>query len=122
MDRKEMLAMKNWVVVGDVLNAEKYAYRILNRLKERGYTVQGVHPRGGEGIYASLGEIGSVPDVMCLVINPATGKGFVAEAQQLGMKAAWLQPGADAEEVTTACEAAGLPYVKACVLVETSRT
>ena len=120
MERKEMLAMKNWVVVGDVLNEEKYAYRILQRLKDRGYEAVGVHPRGGEDIYASLSELATVPEVMCLVINPATGKGFVHEARQLGVKAVWLQPGADTEEVTAACDEAHLPYVKACVLVETS--
>jgi uncharacterized protein len=121
MDLKTMLGMNSWAVVGDVLNAEKYAYRILKRLQERGYYVQGVHPRGGDGIYRALTELGTVPEVMCLVINPATGKGFVHEAKQLGVKAVWLQPGADTDEVTAACDEAGLPYVKACVLVETSR-
>ncbi len=119
MDNQELLKMKNWVVVGDVLNTEKHAYRILNRLKERGYRAWGVHPRGGVGVFSSFSELGFVPDVMCLVINPATGKGFVQEAKRLGIKAAWLQPGADTDEVTATCEAVDLPYVKACVLVET---
>ena len=122
MDRKEMLTSKRWAVVGDVLNTSKYAYRILQRLKERGYEAEGVHPRGGEGIYTSLGELPVVPEIICLVINPATGKGFILEAKELGVQGAWLQPGADTEEVTETCDTAGLPFVKACVLVETSKS
>lgn len=122
MDHKEMLTFKRWAVIGDVLNTSKYAYRILQRLKERGYEAEGVHPRGGDGIYTSLKELPAVPDIICLVINPATGKGFIHEAKELGVQGAWLQPGADTEEVTEACDTAGLPFVKACVLVETSKS
>ncbi len=35
---KDFLDFKNWCVVGDVGNEKKkYAYRILNKLKENGY-------------------------------------------------------------------------------------
>ena len=39
---KDFLDFKNWCVVGDVGNEKKYAYRILNKLKENGYNSFGV--------------------------------------------------------------------------------
>ena len=57
MDIKELIAENNWVVIGDVSNKEKYAYKILEKFKEKGYTVVGIHPKGGEGIYKSLREV-----------------------------------------------------------------
>ena len=121
MTKQQMLELKNWVVVGDVLNESKYAHRILKRLKDRGYEAVGVHPRGGEGIYTALKDLPQVPDMMCLVINPATGLGYLEEAKEMGIKGAWLQPGADTHQILAKCESLGLEYVQACVLVETSR-
>lgn len=120
MDKQQLLTLRKWAVVGDVGNREKYAYRILKRLEGLGYEVYGVHPRGGDGILTSLAELPFVPEIVCMVINPATGRSFIAEAVQLGVKWAWLQPGADTEEITEFCDQVGLPYVKACVLVETN--
>jgi predicted CoA-binding protein len=34
MEASELLNYKNWIVVGDTLNSDKYAYRILNALKK----------------------------------------------------------------------------------------
>ena len=44
----EFLDYKNWVVVGDVLNPLKQAYRILNSLKKDGFNAVGVNPSGEE--------------------------------------------------------------------------
>jgi predicted CoA-binding protein len=41
----EFLNYKNWIVVGDVLNPLKYAYKILNSLKSDGFNVVGVNPK-----------------------------------------------------------------------------
>ena len=55
---QEMLNYKTWAVVGDVLNETKFAYKILNRLKQEGYNVFPVNPRSQkEEVYKSLGEI-----------------------------------------------------------------
>lgn len=48
---KDFLDFKNWCVVGDVGNEKKYAYRILNKLKENGYNAFGVSLKDGENIF-----------------------------------------------------------------------
>ena len=45
MKAGELLNFKNWVVVGDVLNSNKYAFKILNSLKGAGFNVVGVNPK-----------------------------------------------------------------------------
>ena len=119
MTKNDMLEYKKWAVVGDVLNEEKYAYRILHRLIDKGYEASVVHPRGGEKVSISLDELPLRPDIVCMVINPATGLAYLREAKELGVIGVWLQPGADTVEITDLCKELGLTYVQACVLVET---
>lgn len=118
MNKDLFLALNHWAVVGDVLNPEKFAYKIVQKLLRKGYEVSRVHPRGGDGVYVSLKDLPKQPDVLCLVINPKTGLEYVAEAAGLGVTHAWLQPGADAEEVVKHCQELGLQVVQSCVLVE----
>jgi len=112
------LALNHWAVVGDVLNHEKFAYKIVQKLVRKGYEVSRVHPRGGDGTYVRLKDLPQKPDVLCLVITPEVGLEYVTEAAGLGVKHAWLQPGADAEEVVRHCQGLGLQVVQSCVLVE----
>ncbi|MFT5874370.1 MAG: putative CoA-binding protein [Clostridium sp.] len=46
----EFLCYKNWVVVGDVLNRFKYAYKILGSLKEADFNVVGLNPSGSSRV------------------------------------------------------------------------
>lgn len=57
LELKEFMTYKNWIVVGDVKSERKYAYKILNELKDKKYTAYGVHPKGGEGIYTNINVI-----------------------------------------------------------------
>jgi len=118
MKKDELLALKHWAVVGDVLNPDKFAFKIVQKLLSKGYQVTPVHPGGGDGVYASLASLPSKPDVLCLVINPRAGEQYLAEAAALGIRQAWLQPGADTEAILARCRALGLDFVQACVLVE----
>lgn len=118
MSKDLFLALNHWAVVGDVLNPEKFAYKIVQKLLRKGYEVSRVHPRGGDGVYVSLKDMPKQPDVLCLVVNPKTGLEYVTEAAGLGVKHAWLQPGADAEDVVKHCQGLGTQVVQSCVLVE----
>jgi len=119
MDKKDALQKKTWAVVGDVTNKEKVAHRIVSVLREKGHDVYGVHPKGGDGVYISLAALPQKPDVLCLVINPIAGADYLREAHVLGVQYAWLQPGADTEEILQLCRELHLEHVQACVLVET---
>ncbi|HCW03599.1 MAG TPA: CoA-binding protein, partial [Clostridium sp.] len=58
MNGAAFMKYKNWVVAGDVLNEQKYAYKITKSLEAAGYKVSGMKPGlSQEGAYPSLKEV-----------------------------------------------------------------
>lgn len=122
MVASEFLNYKNWVVVGSVANNQKYAFRILNCLKDDGFNVAGVNPKSTEGgSYKSLVEVPFSIDVLDLCINPALGINIVKEANKLGIDKILIQPGAESDEIFNFCNNNGINFVEGCALVELSR-
>ncbi|HAT4338057.1 TPA: CoA-binding protein [Clostridium perfringens] len=121
MGAKDFLTFKNWCVVGDVGNEKKYAYKILNKLNEKGYNVVGVSLKGGENIFKSLSEVPYNIEVIDLCINPIKGIEFIKEAKILGINKVLIQPGAESEEVLNFCKENGICAIEGCALVELSR-
>ncbi len=119
---QEMLNEKKWAVVGDVLNPQKFAHIIKNRLSTNQYQVFQVNPRSqSPEVYRSLGEIGEDIDVIDLCINPHTGLEIVKEAVALGIKKIFIQPGAESDEIIAYCKEKEIQYYLGCVLVELGR-
>lgn len=118
MDIKELIKVKNWVVIGDVSNESKYAYKILNKFKENGYTVSGVHPKGGEEIYKTLKEVPYNIDAIDLCINSKLGLEYMKEANELGIRNVLIQPGAESEEILLYCKENGINAIENCALVQ----
>ncbi|WPC41888.1 CoA-binding protein [Clostridium sp. JS66] len=115
----ELLNYKNWVVVGDVLKEEKYAFKILNQLKNAGFNVEGVNPRDTTGkVYKSLGEVPFDIDVIDLCINPVAGLRIVQDAESLNIKKILIQPGAGSTDILSLCKNKGIIAIEGCALVE----
>ncbi|EGT3600083.1 CoA-binding protein [Clostridium perfringens] len=121
MGAKDFLTFKNWCVVGDVGNEKKYAYKILNKLNEKGYNVVGVSLKGGENIFKSLSEVHYNIEVIDLCINPIKGIEFIKEAKALEINKVLIQPGAESEEILNFCRKNGICAIEGCALVELSR-
>lgn len=114
---------KVWAVVGGVHNKEKFAYKIYNFLKAKGYKVYAVDPSGemvdGDVSYKTLGEIPEKVEVVDMVINPVRGEAFIDEANKLNIDYVWFQPGAEKEELVEKAENYGMKVVhNQCVMVE----
>lgn len=121
MQAQELLNYKNWVVVGDVLNSSKYAYRILNSLKQESFNVEGVNPRDSSGsLHKSLKEVNYKIEILDLCINPITGLNIVKEAKELGIDKVLIQPGAESEDIIEYCRNNGITAIEGCALVELS--
>lgn len=121
MDGQSLLEYDNWVVVGDVLNSSKYAHRILNKLKEAGFNVQGVNPNSDDkSIYKYLKDIPYKVDVIDLCINPINGLKIVEEAYSLAINKILIQPGAESEDILSFCAEKGIIAIEGCALVELS--
>lgn len=119
MKAQDLMNYKNWVVVGDVLNSSKYAYKILHKLKDNGYNVSGVNPKAKDGdICKSLKEVSYKIEVIDLCINPSLGIEIAKEAKILGIKYILIQPGAESEEILNFCRDNEIIAIEGCALVE----
>ncbi|MFX0547962.1 CoA-binding protein [Hathewaya histolytica] len=117
MNISNLFKLYNWVVVGDVTNQTKYAYRILNTLKSEKYNAVGVNPRGnGDGAFTSLKEVDFKIEVIDLCINPVQGLEIIKEAKDMGIKNVLIQPGAESEEILTYCKENEINAIEGCVL------
>ena len=119
MKASEFLNYMNWVVVGDVLNPEKYAHKILKALEHNGYKVSGVNPKVTDGqAYNSLEEVPYDIEILDLCINPRTGLEIVKKAKEAGIKNILIQPGAESDEILSYCRDNEINAVQGCALVE----
>ena len=122
MEASEFLEYKNWVVVGDVSNSSKFAYKILNSLKNEGFNVVGVNSSDlNVGVYKSLKEVPYRIEVLDLCINPYKGIKILQEASSLKIDKILIQPGAQSSEIFDFCEVNGIQPIEGCALVELSK-
>lgn len=117
MEVKALINEKNWVVIGDVTNTSKYAYKILEKFKVKGYLVSGVHPKGGDGIYKTLKEVPYKIDAIDLCVNPKLGLEFIKEAKAMGISKILIQPGAESQDIISYCEENNIIAIQGCALV-----
>ena len=122
MKASELLNYKNWIVVGDVLNEDKYAHRILKALEEANFNVVGVNPRDNTGeIYKELKDVPNKIEVIDLCINPIQGLKVIESAANLNIDKVLIQPGAGSEDILSLCKNKGIIAIEGCALVELSR-
>lgn len=115
---KEMMEMKNWVVVGDVVNKSKFAHKIMKALESENYIVAGVSIKNGENIYKSLKDVPFEIKVIDLCVNPKFGINYIKEAKELGIKYILIQPGAESDEIINYCKENDIYAVENCALVQ----
>ncbi len=111
MELERIMQMQNFVVVGDTLNEEKYAYKIKNGLLENGYTVSCV---GKE--LASINDVKEEIDVIDLCINPIKGQKLIEEMNR-NFKYIVIQPGAQSDSLIEYLKKKHYPYIENCLLM-----
>ena len=122
MKAGELLNFKNWVVVGDVLNSDKYAFRILSSLKDAGFNVVGVNPKDNTGeVYKTIKEVPFNIEVVDLCINPIKGLAILKDVQLMSLNKVLIQPGAESEDIISYFTENNIVAIEGCALVELSR-
>lgn len=111
MDLKEIMKYHTFVVVGDTLNKEKYAYKIKQELINSNYKVYCV---GKE--LKSLNDIDDEIDIIDLCINPPAGLKLLKENKK-NFKCMIIQPGAGSYEITKFLNENNYDYIDGCLLV-----
>lgn len=111
MELKEIMECQNFVVVGDTLNEEKYAYKIKHALLENNYQVRCV---GKE--LKSINEVDFDIDIIDLCINPMKGLELIKELKK-NFKCIVIQPGASNNELLDYLNKHNLNYIDGCLLL-----
>ncbi|MEA5137307.1 MAG: CoA-binding protein [Candidatus Fimivivens sp.] len=111
MDLQEIMQQRDFVVVGDTLNEEKYAYKIKRGLEEKGYRAQAV---GKE--LASINDVEGDIDIIDLCINPVKGLQLMKDNKK-PFKCIVIQPGAESQPLKSYLDENNLPYIEGCLLV-----
>jgi predicted CoA-binding protein len=118
----DFIGRRIWAVVGASQDPTKYGNRIFRTLREAGYTVYPVNPKGGQldgnTVYVSLADLPQPPQVVDLVVSPAVTEQVVQEAHELGLSRVWMQPGAESEVAIEYCHEHGIQVVHdACAMI-----
>ena len=111
MELKDIMELKNFVVVGDTLNEEKYGYKIKHALLEKGYNVECVYKE-----LKSINDVSFDIDCLDLVINPFKGLELLKENKKK-IKTVVIQPGAESEAVINFLKENNIDYIEGCLLV-----
>lgn len=110
-------------VVGATDRLDAYGARIYRDLKSKGYRVMAVNPTrdtvDGDPAYRSLSDLPEAPSIVNYVIPPPRTRRVLEEALRLGYTTAWVQPGAEDDEVVRFLDEHGFEsLVGACIMVE----
>lgn len=112
--------LRRWAVVGASDKPDRYSYKIVALLKERGYEVFPVSPKLTEllglKVYPSIAAIPEKVDVVDMVVNPKVGLEAMEEVAAAGIRYVWLQPGAESPEIHAFAEQHGIDAIDACIL------
>jgi predicted CoA-binding protein len=119
----DFLSQWRFAVIGSFKNKSKYAYQILQALKNKGYEVYPVNPhlKEVEGLtcYPSIKDIPVVCDVADIVTPPKITERIVRECKENGITRVWLQPGAESKEVIKLCKESDIQVVYGlCIMLE----
>lgn len=111
-----------WAVVGASRDPRKFGYQVFRSLRDAGYVVYPINPKGGElegeKVYRSLAELPQPPEVVNMVVPPAVTEQVVRQAHEIGLTRIWMQPGAESEASVRYCQEHGMEVVQqACAMV-----
>ena len=112
-------------LVGASNDKSKFGNRIYLDLKNKGYNVVPINPRGekieGDKAYASIQMMEELPDIVNFVVPPAIAMKVAQDAVELGIEYLWFQPGSESDEIEYWLKNTdGIKYlINACIMVET---
>lgn len=113
-----------YAIVGATQNQNKYGYKVLADLKNKGYKVAPVNPKYEEvdGLicYPALISMEERPDVVVLVLGEENSKKIVQNCIDSQLTKLWFQPGSEYDEAVALAKSAGLNIITGrCIMQET---
>ncbi len=119
---REFLGLRRLAVVGASRNRAKYGNAVYRHLRRRGYTVYPINPKAteveGDPAYPDLKSLPEPVEGVVFVVPPPQTERILREAHELGIRYAWMQPGAESDEAIRFCRENGIRAVAGpCILV-----
>lgn len=122
----DFIAQRTFAVVGVSRDRFKFGNIVYRNLRDKGYRVFAVHPAHdtveGDPCYPNLAALPESVAGIVVVVPPEVTEQILREADALGIKRVWLQPGAESTVAIRYGEAHGLSVIyDQCVMVEAPR-
>ena len=111
----------NVAILGASNRPDRYSYKALMLLKQKGHTPYPVHPTletiEGIPVFSSLRHVPVSPDVVTLYLGPANQAKVSEEILQSRPRRVIFNPGAENPVLAKQLQAAGIEALNACTLV-----
>jgi predicted CoA-binding protein len=108
-------------ILGASDDPERYAYKAMERLTEKGFPVILVNPKLGAfrdlPVAASLSVVREKVDTVTVYLSPKRSTPLIPEITALKPARVILNPGAENAALEQALDEAGIPWLHACTLV-----
>ena len=108
-------------ILGASNNPEKYSYKALKLLREKGHEVFPVHPAlkeiEGLKVYASLADLPKPVHTLTLYVSPEISSKMTSQILASSPRRILFNPGAENTELETRARAQGIQALEACTLV-----
>ena len=113
-----------YAIVGATANKNKYGYKVLVDLKNKGFKVVPVNPKyeevAGLPCVPDLISMEERPDVVVLIVGQENAKKVVKECRDLNLNRLWFQPGSEFRDAMNMAQSAGFKImVDKCIMQET---
>jgi len=112
---------ENVAILGASKKEERYSNKALRMLLEYGHSVYPVHPVlqdiEGHKVYSELKDIQDNINTLTVYVSPKWITPMIDEIVKLNPGRVILNPGTESDELKTALDGAGIPWLEACTLV-----
>jgi len=109
-------------VIGASDNLAKYGAIIYRDLKTRGFRVFAVNPNrttvDGDPAFPNLSSLPEEPTIIDMVVPADVGASVLDEADRLGYRRVWFQPGSERSDLINFARERGFDFIEdACIMV-----
>lgn len=118
---RAFLSRQRFALAGVKRNGEGFGNKVLQHMLQKGYEVIPIHPQaeeiGGVRCYPSLIELPVAVEGLILVVPPDQAEVLVRQADIVGIRRIWMQPGVESEDLLAYCDERCLEVIHdACLL------
>ncbi|MGN6136470.1 MAG: CoA-binding protein [Aureliella sp.] len=120
---QRFLSAEHFAVAGASHDRSKYGNKVLRALLQHDKNVVAIHPMAsdveGTPTFKSINDVPHAIESLSIITPPQVTEKIVAEAVERGVRAIWMQPGAESEAAIELARSRGIDVIAGgpCLLV-----